>query len=277
MIGSIKAELLILRKRTATWILFGIWLVLATLFAYVLSYITYRNNVDSPRPEPLAPLLPEGLVGTITGGFPFFGGAIALMLGVLTVGGDYGWGTLKTLFTQRPSRTRVFTAKIVAMLIALIPFVLAPFAIGVIGSVLIAQIENATITWPSADLLLRGLGASWFIMAVWMSFGVLLAVLSRGTALAIGGGILWAMAVEGLVSAIFDQSSLFRPLIELFLRANAYSLVEGLGGAVDAGENGPGSFTGPFVGGTQAFLMLALYLIAFSGISAYILRRRDIA
>ena len=42
-------------------------------------------------------------------GFPFFGGVLALMLGVLTLGSEYGWGTLRTLFTQGPGRLRVFT------------------------------------------------------------------------------------------------------------------------------------------------------------------------
>ena len=38
MTRSVTAELLILRKRAATWILLGIWTVLGVFFAYVVPY-----------------------------------------------------------------------------------------------------------------------------------------------------------------------------------------------------------------------------------------------
>lgn len=277
MIGSLSAELLILRKRTATWVLLAIWVTLATMFADVVPYLRYHNALGTGRPQSLTPLLPEGLVGNLTGGFPFFGGAIVLILGVLTLGSDYGWGTLKTLFTQRPGRLHVFAAKLLALAIALVPFVLLVFVIGGVASYLVAQRENAAVDWPSLSLVIRGFAASWFLLAVWAALGVLLAVVTRGTALAIGIGILWALVVEGLVSALFDETSLLRPLIKLFLRANGYSLVQGLGGALDASDNGPGSFSGPFVDGAQAALVLGAYLIGFVALSASILRRRDVA
>ena len=42
-------------------------------------------------------------------------------------------------------------------------------------------------------------------MAVWAALGVLLGVLTRGTALAIGIGILYGLVIEGLLSAFLDQ------------------------------------------------------------------------
>ena len=52
-------------------------------------------------------MLPAQLMGTMLGGFPFFGGAFALMLGVLSLGSEYGWGTFKTAYTQGPGRLRL--------------------------------------------------------------------------------------------------------------------------------------------------------------------------
>ena len=98
MTRNVTAELLILRKRAATWILLGIWTLLGVFFAYVVPYAL--DPEDSP--VGLAEFLPESLAGTLIAGFPFFGGVFALMLGVFAVGSEYGWGTLKTLFTQRP-------------------------------------------------------------------------------------------------------------------------------------------------------------------------------
>jgi ABC-2 type transport system permease protein len=273
--GSLRAELLVLRKRTSTWILFGIWATLALVFAYVVPYATYLNRSTTDN---LADVLPENLVGTLMGGFPFFGGVIALMLGVLTFGSEYGWGTLKTLFTQRPGRMHVFGAKLLALGAALVVFVLVVFALGALASYAIAVREGADVSWPSLSLLLRGLAAGWLVLAVWAAFGVLLAVLFRGTVLAVGIGILYAFVIEGLLSALATQVSLLDPLVELLVRASGYSLVVGLGAsAEDAGDRGPGSFSGPFVGGEQALLVLMSYLAVFVLVAGWRLRRRDVA
>jgi ABC-2 type transport system permease protein len=273
--GSLRAELLIMRKRTSTWILLAIWVTLALVFAYVVPYVTYLNGSTQ---DPLTDVLPQNLVGSLMGGFPFFGGVLALMLGVLVFGSEYGWGTLKTLFTQRPGRLQVFSAKLLAIAAVLVLFVLVVFAVGALASYAIALREGADIAWPSTWLLVRGLGAGWLILAVWAAFGVLLAVLSRGTSLAVGIGILYALVIEGLLSALASQVSLLDRLVEFFVRANGYSLVVGLGvSSDDVGDNGPGSFSGPFVDGQQALLVLTLYGSAFLLLSGWLLRRRDVA
>ena len=276
MTGGLRAELLVLRKRASSWILLGIWVTLALVFAYVVPYAQYLNR---PSPDGLADVLPENLVGTLMGGFPFFGGVLALMLGVLTFGSEYGWGTLKTLFTQRPGRLHVFGAKLLALAAALVAFVLVVFALGALAGYAIAVREGAEVSWPSLWLLLRGLAAGWLILAVWAAFGVLLAVLFRGTALAVGVGILYALVIEGLLSALATQVSLLDPLVELFVRASGYSLVVGgLGASVDdAGDRGPGSFSGPFVGEEQALLVLLSYLAVFVLVAGWRLRRLDVA
>jgi ABC-type transport system involved in multi-copper enzyme maturation permease subunit len=271
---SVAAELLVVRKRVSTWILLGIWTLLALVFAYIVPYVQYLNG--STR-QPLDDLLPQHLVGQLMAGFPFFGGVFALQLGVLAVGSEYGWGTLKTLFTQRPSRLRVFGAKLLALAVTLVPFVLVAFALGALSSYVIALREGADVAWPSAWLVLRGLGAGWLILAVWAAFGILLAVLSRGTSLAVGIGILYALVIEGLLSALASEVSLLDRLVEFFLRANGYSLVAALGvSAEDVGDRGPGSFSGPFVSGGQALLVLASYLAVLLVASGWLLRRRDV-
>jgi ABC-type transport system involved in multi-copper enzyme maturation permease subunit len=275
MRGAVAAELLALRKRTSTWILLGIWCGLALMFAYVVPYASYLNG---SRATSLEELLPQNLLATIMGGFPFFGGVIALMLGVLTFGSEYGWGTVKTLFTQRPGRLTVFGAKLVALAVALLGFVVVVLGLGAIAGTVIGVREGADIAWPSAAAVLKAVGAGWLILAVWTSLGVLLAVLSRGTALAVGIGILYAFVVEGLLSALASQVSFVDRLVELFLRANAYSLVSTLGvAAEDFRDNGPGSFSGPFVAGGQAVLVLLSYVVVFLALAGVLLRRRDVS
>ena len=274
MTRDVSAELLVLRKRAATWILLGIWTLLGIFFAYVVPYAL--DPEDSPGG--LEQFLPESLPGTLLAGFPFFGGVFALMLGVFALGSEYGWGTLKTLFTQGPSRFRVLAAKLAALAIVLVPFVLALFAAGALTSYVIAQIEDAPISWPSAWLLVRAIAAGWLILAVWAALGVLLGVLTRGTSLAIGVGILYALVIEGLLSAFADSVTALEPLTNVFLRANGYSIATALGASSQNIEsNGPGAFSGPFVDSPQALAVLAVFIAVFAAISALLLRRRDVA
>jgi ABC-2 type transport system permease protein len=273
---SVTAELLVVRKRSSTWILLGIWSALAVLFAYVIPYVEYLNGSE-PGPRSLEQLLPAQLAGNLVEGFPFFGGVIALMLGVLGLGSEYGWGTLKTLFIQREGRLHVVGAKLLGLGAVLVPFVLWVFALGAGASYVIALREGSAVDWPSAWLLVRTIGAGWLILAVWASFGLLLAAVSRGTSLAIGVGILYALVIEGLISAFADAVSFLEPVTEFFLRANAYSLVKGLGLSVsEAAGNGPGAFSGPYVATGQALLVLVAYMAAFLTVSGLLLRRRDV-
>ena len=77
------------------------------------------------------------------------------------------------------------------------------------------------------------------------------------------------------LSRPLSQISLLEPLVDLTLRANAYSLVQAFGGTTE--RDGPGAFRGPFVSTEQSIIVLAIYLIAFVGISAVALRRRDVS
>jgi ABC-type transport system involved in multi-copper enzyme maturation permease subunit len=273
MTRLVTAELLSIRKRASTWILLAIWAALALTFAYVVPYIQYTND---PERRSIAELLPESLVGLLAG-FPFFGGVLALMLGVLSVGSEYGWGTLKTLLTQGPGRLRIFAAKLIAVAATLLVFVLVAFLLGALSSLAIAANEGADVSWPDAWLLVRGLLGGWLVFAVWAALGILLAVVTRGTALATGIGILYAFVVEGLLSALAQEVSALDGLVEFFVRANGYSLVAVLGvNADDVSDRGPGSFSGPFVSGDQALVVLALYLAAFVVAAGWLLRRRDV-
>jgi ABC-type transport system involved in multi-copper enzyme maturation permease subunit len=269
MTANIAAELLVLRKRAATWILLGIWTVLGIFFAYIIPYALDPEDSTAK----VSQFFPQSLVENVISGFPFFGGVFALMLGVFALGSEYGWGTLKTLFTQRPGRLQVLAAKLAALGIVLLPFVVVLFAAGAVTSYVIAQIEHASVSWPSAWLLVRALAAGWLILAVWAALGVLLGVVSRGTSLAIGVGILYALVIEGLLSNL----SALEPVTSIFIRANGYSLATALGTSVqDVESSGPGSFGGPFVDSVQAVAVLAAFIAGFAVISALLLRRRDV-
>ena len=280
MLGSVSAELLLLRKRVGVWVLLGIWFTLAVIFGYVFPYVSYVTDNTFGGPDEatsLAEMLPAQLIDTTISGFPFFGGALVLMLGVLAAGSDYAWSTPKTILTQGPSRVRVFAAKLLAIGIALIPFVLVAFGGAAVSSALIAWREGGPLNWPSVFDLAQAAGTGWLVLAVWALLGVLLATLTRGTALAIGIGVTYTLVLEGLISAFATQFDALEPLVKGFLRANTYSLVRPLGAVFEQStDNGPGSFAGPYVGTAQALVVIVAYIAAFAFIAVTVLRRRDV-
>lgn len=275
MMQTIFAEVELLRKRPSTWILLGIWAVMSGMFGYVVPYID-RN--EAAAGGGITDLLPASVATTALSGFPFFGGVIVLIMAVMAFGGDYGWNVVKTLFTQRSSRLQVFGSKFAAIAIWLLPFVLVTFAVSIVASLIVASAESASNDLQSIGTIAVGLLAAWLILAVWAALGILLATLTRGTSIAIGVGILYGLVIEGLLSAFLDGVDALSPLIQGLLRTNAYSLVQPIGDISEiARGNGPGAFSGPYVGGAQSLAVLIAYLAALTAASALIINRRDVA
>lgn len=269
----VLAELFQMRKRSSTWSLLGIWALMAVFFGYLLPYLL--NNEGTGNPVSMQMLLPQNLVANLISGVPFYGGAISLMLGVLSVGSEYNWGTYKTMFTQRPQRGLVISARVVAISLYLLLFAIVPFIVGAVSAVIVANLENAAVSWPGVGDIVLGTLASWVIMFAWAAVGIVLATLTRGTSMAIGIGILYALMLEGLISNFANNISWLSPLINVFLRANGYSLIQPLmgNGVID---EGPGGFAGPFVDTTQAVMVLGAWIVLSLGTSWWLIRSRDV-
>jgi ABC-type transport system involved in multi-copper enzyme maturation permease subunit len=284
--GSFSAELFKLRKRPATWVLAIIWLGLGLIFGYIVPYIIYLVGKGNPAaiggipPQAvLASALPDEFVSTVLSGFPLFVGAIVLILGAISVGSEYGWNTLKTVLGQRPRRLSVFGGKLLALALVIFILVLATFAIGVIASWIIAQLQHQPIAWPSALHIVKGFGASMLIASMWCAFGVFLAFLFRGTALAIGLGLIWALVIESLISGFAFLLEFFKTVQKGLPGINAGSLATALGATpVGGGPQGAGTpGVSAIVGGTQAMIVLFAYIAFFVIIAAIVLQRRDVA
>jgi ABC-2 type transport system permease protein len=272
MADDIRAETIKLVRRPASWALLAIALGLSLTFTYLIPYAGYAGGTSGPRAERgLAALLPDQLVGNSIGGLPVFLGALMLILGVLTVGSEYAWGTWKTVLTQDPSRLHVYAAKLVVAVLAALAGVLAVFAAGAAASALIASAESAPIAWPGIGDVLIGIGGGWLVAAMWTVLGALLAVALRGVALPVGLGLVWLLAVQNLLTLIAAPLLDWVATLQKGLPGpNAGSLVAALG----AGASTPG--VEALVGGTQAAVVLAGYLLAFAVLGGALLRRRDI-
>jgi ABC-type transport system involved in multi-copper enzyme maturation permease subunit len=215
--------------------------------------------------------MPENLISNSIGGFPLFAGALALTLGVISVGSEYGWGTLKTMLIQRPRRLSIYTGELLALAVAVLAIVLSIFALGALTSSAIALSQSEVIYWPSLTELARGVASGWLILMTWCLLGVMLAFVFRGMALPIGLGVVWILGVENLIvnvaAALLDFAETLQKVLP---GVNAGSLVSALGGGSDT----PGVNT--VVDGTQATLVLIAYVVVFALIAGFALQRRDV-
>lgn len=278
MLVSLSAELMKLRRRPAVWVLAIAWWVLALVFGYLFPYLAYKFGTGPQAAlghGAIARALPQGLVGSAVQGLPLFAGALAMLLGVLAAGSEYTWGTAKVIYTQGPGRASIVGGKVAALLLIVLGIVLVSFGLDATAAVIVAHATNSPIVWPGVGALLRGIAGGWLVVAVWCLSGVALGVLLRGTALAAGLGLVWALAVENLVRVFSSIVPGLHTLSELLPGTNAGALVAALGAPTQDQSGGTPGVTS-VVGGLQSSLVLAAYAVLFIGLAVWFTRRRDL-
>jgi ABC-2 type transport system permease protein len=292
MLASLGAELLKLRRRPSTWVLPLIWLAIIVLLNYALTY-TLLSNVPPPtfpegtpkqqqerlreqqeqfQEQQLRSLYPENLVPNLIPGYPSVGAPIALILGALAVGSEYGWATFKTILTQRPGRTALFLGKLLALGVILALLVALTFAIGALSSLAVASLAGGPVKGPPPGELLRALGAGFLILSVWASLGALLSTLLRSTALSIGLGLVYSLVLETVIFNLPINSEPFTNSRRFFPGQNSSSLADSLS------TQPPTGFTPqtPQIDAAQSTLVLLAYTAAFIALAVIVFSRRDV-
>jgi ABC-type transport system involved in multi-copper enzyme maturation permease subunit len=286
MLASFGAELLKIRKRPATWILALVWFILIVLFGYLFTYSFAANPPDRPEDQPpqvqqqeeafneqiLNGLLPENLLENLFANGVFsLGAAIVLILGAMAAGSEYGWGTMKTSLTQRPGRLGMLSGKALALALFIVLFVLLGLAAGAMSSYTVALLEDASINWPPLEELAKAAGVGVLTFGAWGFLGFALGMLFRGTALAIGLGLAWALAVENTIALLPIESDWWESFRRLTLGENTSSV-----GSIFGSPNPSFSIPETLVEPERAAITLGLYVAVFAVVSLVLLLRRDV-
>lgn len=273
VLTNVRAELAKALRRPAHWLLLAVAITLSVMFAYLIPYAGYAGGTAGPPNSDLGleTMLPGAFVGNAIGGMPVFVGALAVILGVLVVGTEYSAETWKTVLSQGPSRATVYTGKLAAIAVATLGLTLVLITVSAGASALVASVEGQPLGWPPLVDVLGGIGAGWLVTTMWASFGALLAVVFRGIALPVGLGLVWLLAVQNLLAAIAAPLVDWIADLQLGLPGpNAGSLVAAFG----AGTDTPG--VDALVGGGQAALVVAAYLVVFAVSGGWLLSRGDL-
>lgn len=280
LIASLRGEWLKLSRRPATWVL-GLVLVALLLvlsYGFVVLAISVLSNQPAGRPNAgvsaaqihtlKANVSPAHFLQTTLGAFSGigYGSAIAVILGVLAYGSEYGWSTLKTVFTQRPGRLATFGGKLLALAAVLVLYALAMLAVAAAASAVLGAVYGEGGSWPGVPEIAKALGASLLLMGLWAGLGVLLAVLFKQAPLAVGLGIVYSIAIEGIIINILSLDPSLKNIQRGFPGANGTALVNSFG------SNAAHALVGP----SQATLVVAGYLVVFVLVAAVLLRARDV-
>ncbi|MCK0113031.1 ABC transporter permease [Ornithinimicrobium sp. F0845] len=280
IVASARADLLRVRKWSATWVIGAAWLVLMVLFGYVFNYVAYRSGSGSFATEGvvgealLRSVLPANVPQTITAGTPMFGGALMMVLGAMVAASGYGWGSWKTILTQGPSRFAVAVGSLLSLTAVVAVTVLASVVMALGISTSLALVEGVDVVLPSAADLGQGVGIAFLVLLMWALFGYLLGTLLRGPALAVGLGLVWSLVVENLLRGVGSLLGWVETLTTVLPGTAAGSLVGSLG-ASGGPEGAPGVLTA--LSGTHALVTVLAYVVLLPLLAVLVIRRRDLA
>jgi ABC-type transport system involved in multi-copper enzyme maturation permease subunit len=284
MPAAFRGELFKLVRRGSIWFTIGMLLVLAIALGYLVTYLVATHPPTGTRARIEGAdfaalrngLYPSSLVSKTLTQWTNFGGVVALILGVLVQGSEYGWGTVKTMYIQRPGRLSMLEGKVAALLLLVLVMVLALFAVDAASSSVIALIDGKSSAFPAVADIAKAIGATWLIFGMWAMFGFGLATLFRQAAMAIGLGLAYGLVIEGIVFGLLGRlgSDLVKQIHIWLPIANAGYLSQSFGRSAGFAAGPPAP--APDADATHAVAVLAIYVIGFVILSAALIRQRDV-
>lgn len=207
---------------------------------------------------------------------------LVLILTGTNVGGEYGLGTVRLMFTRGPTRLQFLLAKIVAVLAFIIPMVLAMTLLSIVLGLVLNPLTGITpdysffnLTWLGhAILYILVIVLAWFVYSMAALF---CGTLGRATAVGIVGAFAWvftesilnAIILEGLGDASGPVPDFLRSIPTYFMSINVEALIHNQAHYVLDSASDP-------ITDLHALTVLAVYIIAFIALSCWLTVRRDV-
>ena len=265
LLRAFRSELLKCRR----WSMFagtGIMLVPSAFFAY-LTFHQITSGATGQELNPLAHAFPTelGLI-TVLGQARSFIIVVALIIVTANLAAEWSQGTWRNLLVREPRRLRLLAGKMLALML----FVLCSMTLTLVGSsVLILAVAHAqgvqTAAWTSS----AGLSA-------WLAFfgnevlcligvcllGMLIAVLTRSTGIAVGVALVYVLIPEGIIATVWNEGSRWFPI-------RTFNFLPGSVFPTDVGPTPPQGYA-------AALLVALVWMTVFVVGSFAAFRRQDI-
>jgi ABC-2 type transport system permease protein len=265
LLRAFRSEVLKCRR----WSMFagtGIMLVVSAFFAY-LTFHQITSGATGKELDPLAHAFPTSLgLITVVGQARSFIIVVSLIIVTANLAAEWSQGTWRNLLVREPRRLRLLAGKMLALLL----FVLCSMTLTLVASsVLVLVTAGAqgvrTAAWTSS----AGLSA-------WLAFfgnevlcligvcllGMLIAVLTRGTAIAVGVALAYVLVPEGIIAMVWNEGSRWFPI-------RTFNFLPGSVFPTDVGPTPPQGYA--------AALLVALGWMAVFVVGSFVaFRRQDI-
>jgi hypothetical protein len=152
---------------------------------------------------------------------------------------------------------------------------IALFALAAVSSLVIVNVDGAAVTWPDGMTILKAVGGTWLILECWTFFGMAMAFLLRQSAMAIGLGVAYMLAIEGIVFQVLSTFNIgwLTTVEKFFVGQNANAIGTSFGRALSIRAL---PTSAQLVPADQAVAVVALYAVAFVALGVVLTRRRDV-
>lgn len=274
----VRMELMKLRYRPMTWVVFGL---ITTLLSGLMSlgYVITRTMERPPGMSLDEDVKSFLFPGVFQEGFSIIGGVGFILLVVIAaaiIGSEYSWGTIRVLVGSGVPRARLLAAKLVTVLIVTTALTLAGFVAFSVTSLVIAVIGGHPVdtSWLDGgaviDLVLM-VARTIFTLLVPALLAFTVAILSRSLAAGIAVGIGVTIFESIVVSLLNMVGGIGETIADLLLAPNiqAISELNAIGERTWTTDGLPDPW--------RAAALLTIYMAAMVAACFVIFRRRDIA
>jgi ABC-type transport system involved in multi-copper enzyme maturation permease subunit len=283
-VNAFQMEWTKILRRRMTWVLVG---TLALLVAGM--YLAFYAVLQKALADPGAPAgMIEELRGMIywplafsdllgyTGGAGL-GGLILIVLAGAVTAQEYSWRTAHLWLSRGLPRSAFLLGKYAALVVVALLVVLTALLVGTSLTALLTQQLTGSLSLAGLNVAELALSILRTALTILPYFGLtfLVAILTRSTAAAIATGLAYALVVEnlvvqllGLAGGMWAEMARYAPgsLAAALMQTNARLVGIDLGSGVEAGLPGPWA----------AAAGIALYTVAFLGLSLWAFRRQNL-
>ena len=222
-----------------------------------------------------AVLLPNSILLAFT----MLQGTLFILVSILAaaaLGGEYGWGTLRTVLTKGTGRWQFMLAKVLALMVTALAGLVVAAATVALSSLIIGLFGlegdslQGSAEWLNVPIKMGTLLLSFL---PYVMLALLATALTSSTALGITAFVVYYL-IETTASPILNNFDWFQRISEYLLSPNVTTVLQASYGEVSISINGSGDAAQPDI--LHAVLVLAAYAVVFGALTFWLFQRRDI-
>ena len=218
-------------------------------------------------------VLPGGLANAL-GVAHYIGLLLVMILGASTVGGEYGWGTLRTALTKGTGRWQFLGAKSLSLVLFSVAGLLVVSLTVVVSSLIAASLtlgDGGGLVgagqWSTVAVMF---GKATYVVVAYAILALFLTVLTSSSSMGVATSLAYYFAefLLGRILAWFDNVSDFL----IGFNTAAWMTETGVvttGGSLFPVSDPPGEL--------HAFLVLLAYIVVLGATAFWLFQRRDVA